>query len=104
MGVLAPGPAHARRYARPSIDMSGNFLAHLVCRVNFKHLPQPLRRYIWSDGTIRQFFKIPTLSAQKCHSAGGRVGPRIFCLIGILIFLLLRSPCKISESYDKFSN
>jgi hypothetical protein len=32
---------------------------------------------------------------------GGRGGPRnnYFC-IGILLFLLLRSPCKISNSYD----
>ena len=39
--------------------------------------------------TLEQLFKIPPLSAQICHSTGG-----------ILIFLLLRSPCKISEPYD----
>ena len=30
---------------------------------------------------------------------GGRLSP-IFFLVGILIFLLVRSPCKISEPYD----
>ena len=29
MGVLAPGSAHARPSARPPIDTSGNFLAHM---------------------------------------------------------------------------
>jgi hypothetical protein len=29
MGVLAPGSAHARPSARPPIDVSGNFPAHM---------------------------------------------------------------------------
>ena len=29
IGVLAPGSAHARPYARPPIDTSGNFPAHV---------------------------------------------------------------------------
>ena len=29
MGVLAPGSAHARPSARPPIDTSGNFSAHM---------------------------------------------------------------------------
>ena len=29
MGVLAPRSAHARAFARPPIDMSGNFQSHL---------------------------------------------------------------------------
>ena len=29
MGVLAPGSAHARPSSQPSIDTSGNFLAHM---------------------------------------------------------------------------
>ena len=48
------------------------------------------------------------LSAQKCHSLGGGGGPQIFFLIGIIIFLLIRSPGKILETYDNpfgdFSN
>jgi hypothetical protein len=51
-------------------------------------------------GTLRQFLNLPPLSPQICDSAGGRGGPRLFFLIGILIFLLLRSPCKIWEPYD----
>ena len=42
----------------------------------------------------RKLLKIPPFSAQKCHSAGGRGGPRLFLLNGILILILLRSPCK----------
>jgi hypothetical protein len=57
-----------------------------VCRVTFKHLPQPLQSHILSCGTIGQLFKIPPFSAQKPHSAGGRGGPPIFFLVGILIF------------------
>ena len=38
-----------------------------VCKVIFKHLPQP---HIRSFGTIGQLLKIPPFSAQKCHSAG----------------------------------
>jgi hypothetical protein len=69
-----------------------------VCRVTFKHLPQPLRSHIRSFRTLGQFFKIPPLSAQICHSAGGRGGPRNLFCIGILIFLWLahakfRNPC-----------
>jgi hypothetical protein len=34
-----------------------------VCRVTFKHLPQPLQSHILSFGTFGQFFKIPPFSA-----------------------------------------
>ena len=44
--------------------------------------------------------KIPLLSTQNLHSAGGRRGPKLLVLIGILIFLLVRSPCKILDPYD----
>jgi hypothetical protein len=45
------------------------------------------------------FFKIPPFSAQKSHSAGAGGVPEFF-LFGILIFFLLRSPCKITKPYD----
>jgi hypothetical protein len=41
------------------------FFGTRVCRVTFKHLPQPLRSHILSFGTIGQIFKIPPFSAQK---------------------------------------
>jgi hypothetical protein len=76
------------------------FSAARVCRVTFKHLPQPIQSQIRSFGTLGQLFKIPPFSAQKLHSAWGRGGLPNFFLVGILIFLLLRSPCKISKPYD----
>ena len=71
-----------------------------VCKVTFKHLPQPHQSHILSFGTLVQLFKIPPFSAQKLHSAGGRGESPQFFLVGILIFLLLRSPCKISKPYN----
>jgi hypothetical protein len=70
-----------------------------VCRVTFKHLPQPLRIHILSFGTLGQIFKIPPFSAQKSHSAGGRGVPQFFLGWNPNI-LLLRSPCKISKPYN----
>jgi hypothetical protein len=45
-------------------------------------------------------FEITSFSAQKYHSARGRGGPPIIFLIGILIYTLLRSPCKDLKAYD----
>ena len=59
LGVLAPGSVHARPSARPPINTIGNFSGTHVCRVTFKHLPQPLRSHIRSFGTIGQLLKIP---------------------------------------------
>ena len=41
-----------------------------VCRVTFKHLPQPLRSHIRSFGTQGQLLKLSPLSAQKCYTVG----------------------------------
>jgi hypothetical protein len=59
----------------------------------------PLKSYLKFGNPWTTFQNIP-ISAQKSQSAGGRGGPQIFFLIGILIFLLLRSPCKITKPYD----
>ena len=99
MGVLATGSANARPSCSPPIDTRRNFPAH-VYRVTFKNLPQPLRSHIRSFGTLGQLLNLPPLSPQICGSAGGRGGPRLFWLIGILIFLLLMSPCKNLKAYD----
>ena len=49
--------------------------------------------------TLEQLFKIPPFSTQTLHSVGGKGGPQIYFLIGIMIILLPRSPCKISEPF-----
>ena len=41
------------------------------------------------------------LSPQIYDSSGGRGVPKIF-VVGILLFLLVRSPCKISETNNNF--
>ena len=56
-----------RPSARPPIDTSGNFPAH-VSRVTFKHLQQPLRSHIRSFGNLGQlsnFSKILKVTLQK---------------------------------------
>jgi hypothetical protein len=47
-------------------------------------------------GTLQQFLNF---SPQICESAGGWGVPKFF-FIGILIFMLLRSPCKNLKPYD----
>ena len=41
MGVLAPGSAHARPSARPPIDTSGNFPAHVSAESHSNISPNP---------------------------------------------------------------
>jgi hypothetical protein len=72
MGVLAPGSAHARPSAQPPIDVSGNFLAHV------------------STESPSNIFLNPSEVISEVSE------------VGILIFFLLRSPCKIWEPYDNF--
>ena len=42
MGVLAPGSTHTRPSARPSIDTSGNFPAHMSAESPSNISPNPL--------------------------------------------------------------
>ena len=77
MGALAPGSAHARPSARPPIDMSGNFPAHMSAESPFENNPLCPPKYSIVQGV------------------GG--GPRLFLGCGILIFLLLGASCRVSE-------
>ena len=59
MGVLAPGPAHARPFARPhNQHEQKNFGAH-VCKVILKHLPQPLTSHIQNFRIVLEKFHTP---------------------------------------------
>ena len=49
----------------------------------------------WRNGPFRLF------PAQNRLFGGSRGGPRSLIFVGILLFLLLRSPCKISKLLDK---
>ena len=56
-----------------------------------------------SADTCAGKFPLTLMGAERRVSrAQTREGPRIFLRVGILIFLLVRSPCKISEPYDNF--
>ena len=73
MGVLAPRMRKLEGGACPPIDMSKICVSAHVCKVTFKHLPQPIRSHTQSFRTLGQ--PSPPLSAQIQHTAGG---PRIF--------------------------
>ena len=47
-GVLTPHVCTLGVVARPPINMSGNFVCTLLCKVTFKHLHQPLRSHMQS--------------------------------------------------------
>ena len=85
MGVLAPSLRMLERTARPAIDANGISGAH-VCRITFKHLPQPLRSHIQSFITLGQLFKIPPCPPKYVIVRGVGGSPNVF-FIGILIFL-----------------
>jgi hypothetical protein len=97
MGFLAHGSAHAR----PSTRTLAEIFRDKCLQSNLQHLPQPLRSHIQSFGTLGQLLKIPPLTPQIYDSAGSRWGSLNSFLVGILQFLLVRSPCKISEPYGK---
>ena len=71
MGVLAHGSAHTRPSAQPRINMSGKKLPHMYANSPPNISPNP-------SEVIYEF---------------------LWLLIGILIFLFLRSACKVSEPY-----
>ena len=82
-----PGSARGEKGAHVSAKSPSNISPN----------PSLIRRHMQSFGTPSQLFKIPPLSTQKMHSAGGRGGPRNVFWGGILIFLLLRTLCKAGQ-------
>ena len=101
MGVLAP---RLRTLDGPLVPPSTQAeIFWLTCLQS--HLQTPPPTPLKSDPKFRNpwtTFRNTPLSAQKLPSAGGRGSPRICFEVGILLFLLVRSPCKISEPYDNF--
>jgi hypothetical protein len=81
MGVLVPGLCTRDPQLGPPIDINGNLQAHMSAE-------SPSN----TSEVISEIY----------DRAGGRGGPRIFLLVGILLFLIVWSPCKISESYNRF--
>ena len=67
------------------------FVSALVCKVAFKHFPQPLRSHPRIFGTLGQLLKIPTFVNPNIAECEGKMASLIF-FIGVLIFLWVRSP------------
>ena len=59
MGVLAPRMRKLEGGACPPIDMSKICVSAHVCKVTFKHLPQPIRSHTQSFRTLGLLLKIP---------------------------------------------
>jgi hypothetical protein len=74
MGVLAPGSAHARPSARPPIDTSGNFPAHV---------------------SAESLFEISQFSGKNRVILGGRGVPEIIFLFESSYFCYLGAHAKI---------
>ena len=73
---------------------------HKCLQSTLQTSPPTPRSHIRSFGTLGKLLKTP-LTPQIYDSAGGMGGPRIIFLVAILLFLLVRSPCKIWEPYNK---
>ena len=67
------------------------FVSTRVFKVTFRHLPQPWEAKCKVFRNLRQLLKI---LKKNCILGWGRRGTRSF-FCGLLIFLLLRDPCKI---------
>ena len=93
MGVLAPGSAHARPSSQPPISTSGNFRRTCLQSHLQTSPPSPQKSYLKFQNP-RTIFENPLPCPPTCVIA------RIFVVVGILIILLVRSPCKTSEPYD----
>jgi hypothetical protein len=52
-----------------------------VCRVPFKHLPQPIRSYIQSFGTLGQLLKLPPCPPKSVKVQGLGGFPDFFLLL-----------------------
>jgi hypothetical protein len=84
--------AHAWPFARPPIDTSGNFPANMSAESPLNTSPNP-------SEPLGNFSKYPPFPP-KNRIVRGIGGSSMIFLVGLLIFWLLRSPCKISEPYN----
>ena len=67
----------------------------------FLLLESPLKNLGPYDKSSRDILEIRPFSGQNRVNQGGRGGPRLYFLMGILLFMLLGSPRKNLELYDK---
>ena len=71
-----------------------------VCRVTFKHLPQPLKSNIRSFGTLGRILKFSIFFFKKPKNVpqGARGGLRIFLGVNISFFCENKPPVKFQNS------
>ena len=70
ISAIADGGPHSRVWARETLHSAPHrhqqkLSGTRVCRVTFKHLPQPLRSHIRSFGTLGQLFKFSKKNFKK---------------------------------------
>ena len=98
-GSLLPGPCTLDPPLSPP-STPAEICRHACLQSHLQKSPPTPQKYYPKFGTLGQLLKIPPFSN---HSAGERGGPNIFFGgVGMLLFLWIRSPCNISESYDNF--
>jgi hypothetical protein len=82
--------------------MGGNFPVHMYAESTSNISPNPQKLYLKFQNPWTTFEKIPPCPPESVIVPVVGGGPRFLLLTGILIFLLLVSPRKISESYNDF--
>ena len=86
-------------YCKRTFKFGAAFVNCILYNVLIKKNAQIQNIYL--PNPLGQVFKIPPFSARKSHSEGGRGGPLDYLFSWIQLFLLLRSACKIPNTYDK---
>jgi hypothetical protein len=79
---------------------SGNFPAHMSAESSSNTSPNPSEVISEVLEPLDNFSKYPPFPPKNRIVRGVAGIPEFFFWVGILIFLLLRSPCKISKPYD----
>ena len=93
MGVLASGSVHTRPSARPTIDTSGNFSAHVSDVIS-----KISKLY---DKSFQEKFEISKFFGQIGLIGGVGDVLNSSSQLKIFLYMLLGSQCKKLEPYDK---
>ena len=97
MGVLVPGSVHEGPSARPPINMSGNFAAHVS-----EESPSNIsRNFSVLVSKVSEFSKLQKTNKKKTLKKaprGARGGPQYFLGVIIYFFAWYKHPVKFQKS------